>query len=522
MESRMSVPEAMPGLTAGAGAAPVAEGGAPRGAGALVVRNMLALVFSQFITTPVSMVVNAVLARSLGAADFGVIYFANTTLLVAFLFVEWGSQFLAGEVARSRARAGELFGAALLQRLAFAGLVLLVIPHVSSLLGYDERTRTVLLLCGARMAVGTIGTLCSAMFRGFEKLGWHARTAVFGNVLEASLLVPTLLLGGRLRAALIAQLVAASVTTLVQIALLLRLGMGRPQWKPRAIVGLLHGGLGFLVLDLVVRLQPYVDATFLSKLARPEAMGWYSAASRIVGVLLFPATTLAFAIYPTISRLWAEDRASYAALVRLALRAVAMVGVFAATGTALFADIPVNIIYGGERFGPAAANLRILAVYVVLVYASIVLGIAIAAAKRQLRYAVAQSLCVVVSLLLDPILIPRFERLAGNGGLGVSASVVIAEVAMVAAGVFLLPAGVVDRTLGTTLVRSLAAALGMGAVGFALRAFPFLALPLSVAAYACVLRALGGLDAETLELLRDVFRRKRRATPAVPKAGATG
>ena len=518
----MSVPEAMPDLRAGTGPAPVAEGGAPARAGALVARNMLALVFSQFITTPVSMVVNAVLARSLGAADFGIIYFANTTLLVAFLFVEWGSQFLAGEVARNRARAGELFGAAALQRLVFAGAVLLVIPHASSLLGHDESIKTVLLLCAGRMAVGTIGTLCSAIFRGFEKLGWHARTAVFGNVLEASVLIPTLLLGGRLRAALIAQLVAASVTTLVQIALLLRLGMGRPQWKPRVILGLLHGGLGFLLLDLVVRLQPYVDATFLSKLARPEAMGWYSAASRIVGVLLFPATTLSFAIYPTISRLWAEDRASYAALVRQALRAVAMVGFFAATGTALFAAIPVNILYGAERFGPAAGNLRILAVYVVLVYASIVLGIAIAAAKRQLRYAVAQSFCVVVSLILDPILIPRFERLAGNGGLGVSASVVVAEVAMVGAGLILLPAGVVDRTLGSTLARSLAAALGMAAVGFALRAFPFLALPLSVAAYACILRALGGLDAETLELLGDVFRRKRRTPPAAPQAGAAG
>src|SRR6267142_111001 len=214
------------------------QGGSPAHAGGLVARNTLALVCSQFITTPVSMVVNAVLARSLGAADFGIIYFANTTLLVAFLFVEWGSQFLAGEVARNRARAGELFGAAALQRLVFAGVVLLAIPQASALLGYDERIKTVLLLCGARMAVGSIGTLCSAIFRGFEKLGWHARTAVFGNVLEASLLVPTLLLGGRLRAALIAQLVAASVTTLVQIALLLRLGMGRPQWRPRLIPGL--------------------------------------------------------------------------------------------------------------------------------------------------------------------------------------------------------------------------------------------------------------------------------------------
>src|SRR5712671_3141564 len=493
---------------------------APARAGGLVARNMLALVFSQFVTTPVSIVVNAVLARSLGAADFGVIYFANTVLLVAFLFVEWGSQFLAGEVARNRSKAGELFGAAAAQRLAFSAIVLQLIPTASSLLGYDRRVEIVLLLCAGRMAIASIGSVCSAMYRGFERLSWNARTAVFANVLEASVLIPTLLLGGRLRAALVAQLVAASIATGVQIALVVRLGIGRPQFKPGAIPGLLRGGLGFLVLDLVLRLQPYIDANFLAKLARPEAMGWYSAANRIVGALLFPATTLSFAIYPTVSRLWAEDRQSFASLVRLALRAVAIVGIFAATGTALFAGIAVDVVYGGQRFGPAAGNLRILAVYVLLVYASIMLGIGIAAAGRQVVYAFAQSFCLVVSLVLDPILFPRFERSAGNGGLGVSTSVVIAEVAMVAAGVFILPRGVVDRSLAATVARASAAALGMASVGFALQALPYLAVTLSVAAYACILWALGGLDPEILDLLRGLLR--RRPPPAAAQTDATG
>ncbi len=515
----MTISTAGPAGTEPEGAAPL-EAPAPARAGALVARNMLALVFSQFVTTPVSIVVNAVLARSLGSADFGIIYFANTVLLVAFLFVEWGSQFLAGEVARNRSKAGELFGAAAAQRLAFSAIVLLLIPRASSLLGYDRRVEIVLLLCAGRMAIASIGSVCSAMYRGFERLSWNARTAVFANVLEASVLIPTLLLGGRLRAALVAQLVAAAVATGVQIALVVRLGIGRPQFKPGAIPGLLRGGFGFLVLDLVVRLQPYIDVSFLSKLARPEAMGWYSAANRIVGVLLFPATTLSFAIYPTITRLWIEDRPSYAALVRLGLRAIAIVGIFAATGTVLFAGIAVDIVYGEKRFGPAAGNLRILAVYVLLVYASIMLGISIAAAGRQVRYAFAQSFCLVVSLVLDPILISRFERSAGNGGLGVSTSVVIAEVAMVAAGLIILPRGVVDRSLAATVGRASAAALGMASVGFALRALPYLAVPLSVAAYACILWALGGLDPEILDLLRDVVRRKR--LPAAAQTDATG
>ena len=59
-------------------------------AGRLVGRNALALVASQFVTTPVSMVVNALLARTLGASNFGAVYLATTVLTLAFLFVEWG------------------------------------------------------------------------------------------------------------------------------------------------------------------------------------------------------------------------------------------------------------------------------------------------------------------------------------------------------------------------------------------------------------------------------------------------
>jgi O-antigen/teichoic acid export membrane protein len=488
-----------------------------------VARNTLALVFSQFVTTPVSMVVNAVLARSLGAADFGIIYFANTTLLVAFLFIEWGGQLvIAGDIARNRSRAGELFGAGLALRMGLTALLLLLIPRVSAIMGYDPRVQTVLMLCAARMGVGSIGTLCNAVFRGYEKLSWCARTTVFANVFEAAVLVPTLLMGGRLRAALIAQLVACSLSTGVQIALLIRLHIGRLRVRREALLGLLRAGLGFVVLDLVLRLQPYVDAHFLAKLARPEAMGWYSAASRIVGVLLFPATTLSYAIYPTISRLYAQDRPSYDALVRLALRAVMLIGLFAGTGAILFAHIAVDLIYSAERFAPATANLRILAVYIVLVYASIAVGISIAAANRQLPYAVAQSFCVVVALVLDPMLVPYFERVAGNGGLGVSTSVTVAEVAMVAAGLAILPRGVVDRSLLATFARALAAAIGMGAVGMALKSLPVLALPLSVATYAGVLWALGGLDREILDLLRNMIVRKRDAPAAVAQVGAAG
>jgi O-antigen/teichoic acid export membrane protein len=366
------------------------------------------------------------------------------------------------------------------------------------MMGYDAVVRTALTLCGIRLALASLGSLCSSVLRGFERLQWHARATVFANLIDAGLVIPTLLSGGGLRAALTAQVVAAAIALVVQVSLVMRLHIGRPRVE-RGVVAVL---LGFLLFDLVLKLQPYIDAAFLSRLAPQQTLGWYGAANRLVGVLIFPATTLSFALYPTLARLWKEDRATYDSMVRLGIRSVTVLGILAATGTVIFSEVIVSLVYGKEHYGPVAGNLSILAGYILLVYTSIVVGAGILAAGRQLRWALAQSFCLLVSLALDPLLIPRFQARFGNGSLGVCVSVVVAEVAMVFAALRILPKGPLESSLLRTLLRCLCAALGMVAVGLLLRPLPLVAIPATVATYLAMLWLQGELDPELRALVR--------------------
>lgn len=490
-----------------------AEGRSLRASG-LVARNMLALVFTYFITTPIAIVVNGVMARALGANDFGAIYLATTVLTIGFLLVEWGGQGqVAREVARDRSTAASILGTGLVARLTIVAALLILVPRIADLMGYDQTVRTALFLCGIRLALVNLGSLCSAIVRGFEKVNWHARAVVFGAVADAALVLPTLLLGGGLREALMAQIAAAAVTFGLHVFLVMSLRVGRPRIEAGALRLLFGGGLGFLLLDVVLKAQPYIDASFLSSLAPHETLGWYSAASRIVGVLIFPSTTLTYALYPTLARLWNDDVPTYQTLTRLALRTVTILGVLAACGTVIFSELAVGLIYGKEGFAPAAETLAVLAAYVLLVYSSIVLGAAIGAAGRQLRWAAAQSLCPIISVLLDPILIPWFQLHHHNGALGVAVSVVVAELVMIPCGLMLLPGGVLDRTLLRSLGRSLLAALVTGAIGHQLRAVPVLAIPVMLGAYFGVLWALRELDAEVFALLRRLLLTKAQGEP---------
>lgn len=481
---------------------------------------MLALVFSQLVTTPVSVVVQALIARRLGAGPFGAIYFATTALGVWYLFVEWGGHAqVAAEVARDRRAAGRLFASGMLLRVAFATAVVVVIPAFGRWMQYDADVLLALSLVSLKLALQGLGALCLAVIRGFERVHWQARSQVFGNLAEAALVVVSLFLGGGLQEVLIAQVIAAAVTLAIQVWMVVRLQIGawRPDWLTAQ--NILRGGFSFLILDVVVRLQPFIDAAFLDRLAPPEALGWHSAASRISGVLIFPALTLNFALYPTLARLWTTDRATYSSLVRLGLRTVAIIGILAGTGTALFAPLVVGSIYGAT-FSPAADSLSVLSVFIVLVYGSIVLGPSIAAAGRQWWWCGAQSLCLVVSALLDPILIPWAQQRFGNGSLGVSISVSIAEVAMVACGLLIVPRGVVNSALGRTLARCLFAAAASAATGWLLRELPFVALPATVVVYLGVLWLQRELDPDLLVLAPPWLARLLR--PLTARAAAAG
>lgn len=475
----------------------------------LVAMNTIALVLSQFVTTPVSIAVNAMLARKLGATDFGAIYLATTVLTVGYLVVEWGGQSkVVVELARDRSLASEVIGTGLLLRVLFVGGLLALIPRIADLMGYDGTVRVALWLCGIKLGLTSLGNLCGSVMRGFERVSWQARATVFANLIDAALVIPTLYLGGGLRQALTAQAVAAGLALVVQLWLVARLKPGRPTIRRDALRRLLGGGLSFLILDLILKLQPYIDAQFLSRMAPAAALGWYGAASRMVGVLIFPCTTLTAALYPTIARLWREDRSAYDAMVRLGLRTVAILGIFAATGTAIFSDLLVDLIYGKALFAMAAGDLRVLAGYILIVYSSIVLSVSLIAAGRQMIWAGAQSFCLLVSVALDPILIPYFEARYGNGGLGVCVSVVLAEIAMLTAGLRLLPAGVLDGSLAKTALHCALGAVATAAVCVPLREIPLLAAPTSVAIYFGTLWLLKELNADTISMVRTVLAAK--------------
>lgn len=481
----------------------------------LVLRNTMFLVVAQIVATPLSLLVNVVAARTLGPDDFGQIYLAMTFAAFAFLFVEWGqTATLTAMVVKERPRAGEILASGLGLRACLLPAVVIGLFGICWLLGYPRSFLVVLGLVLLTAMCTTVSTACQDVFRGFERTDLGATSYVAWQLLTAAVVVPTLLLGGRLHAFLLAQAGCALIGALVLLRCLALVGITGVRPRRQTIKVLLATGTTFLVFNLVLALQTNIDAVFLSKLASAESIGWNAAARKLVGLLTFPATALIGALYPTLCRLHLDDAGAFGATARSALRMTVLAAMPVALGCALFPGIGIDL-FGGRSYGPAQDNLRIMAVYVLLMYISMPTGATLVACGRQRAWTIVQFACVVVSVIFDPLLIPWFQNHTGNGGLGVCVTTVGSEVLMVAGGLWLLPRGVLDRSLGRTFGAVVLAGAAMAAIAWALSGIhPYLAATLAVLGYAVCIGATGEVDRAQLATLKSLLKKKT--------AGASG
>ncbi|HYQ17769.1 MAG TPA: flippase [Polyangiaceae bacterium] len=472
----------------------------------LILRNTLITVGSQVLGTPLAVFVSAVTARYLGAADFGQMYVAWMIVCFGFLLVEWGQGgVLPATIAQDRSVAGSLLGTALTWRLIATFVTYGVLAFGCWLLHYSHDFQVILALVVLQCGFQSLSNGCQDAIRGFERTDIGAYAQVGMQLLTLFIVVPTVVLGGQVRGVLLAQAAASAIVLIFVFSALRRVGVGRLRVDWETVKSLALRGRPFLVLGFAMTLQPNIDAVMLSKLSPETVVGWHAVTRRLIMPLILPAALLIGAMYPTLSRLYAEDKAQYVDTARASMRGTTLLAVPVALACGLYNDVGIAI-FSKAGYSRAGENLQVMAVFLFLLYFSMPLGTSIMAAGRQKAWAVAQFVCVLVSAVLDPILIPWFQRHNGNGGLGVCVAAVISEVLMVASGWWIAERGIFDRALGLNLLRT----LGAGAIMFVVARLlgflnSFIAAPIALLSYAGGLWVLGGLGRDQIESLRQAM-----------------
>lgn len=477
--------------------------------GTTVLKNTALFLGAQVLVAPLSLVTSVLVVRGLGPTELGLQYLASTFVGFAVQFAEWGqSAPLTAAVARDRAGSGGWVSSGIAGRLLGLSLAGPCMLGVAALFGREDRLLLVAALAFVAAALGLLSAACADAIRGLERADVAAASWVALQLTTTCSTLLVLALGGRLLQLLIVSIAIQGVALLVSLWLLRRLGVAGGNATRAAMRKLWVEGAPFVTFGLILALQPNVEAFVMSRVASPEAIGWYASARRLLGPLSVPAAALVSALYPTLCRLTpAGDE--FLAVARAALGNVALVAMPLALGCAFFPDIP-TLVFGREKFAGAEPVIRLFGPLLLLLYVTMPVGSCLAASGRQRAWTAVQLGSVVVSLFACPLLTAYFQTQVANGGVGAALAAILNELFTLVGALWIAPRGLLTRSLAKKLAAVALAGLGMALAAWSCAKLgPWIAAPLAVLAYGICALATGALGARERSAVRALVLRRR-------------
>jgi O-antigen/teichoic acid export membrane protein len=283
-------------------------------------------------------------------------------------------------------------------------------------------------------------------------------------------------------------------------------------WK-----NVLVGGFPFFILAALTIFYGTIDIPLLQAFAGDEEVGWYGLAYRWVSMPAFFAASVSLAFFPALSVEGVRPNDSFARLANRALYVVAFVAMPAGLGIALIANDFLTLLYGSE-FEQAVPLMQLLALHIPIVGLDMVLGTIVVASDRQRQWVMISVAAAIMNPALNLAAIPFAARRFDNGAIGAAGVTVLTEVLIMLAALRLRPAGVLDRSTATLLVRILAASLTMAPVLLALADSPLAVRILAGAlTFGVASLALGAISVREIRGFGTAFLHRRHPqTSTVP------
>jgi len=280
--------------------------------------------------------------------------------------------------------------------------------------------------------------------------------------------------------------------------------LGAIQWP--FIKALTRQASTFALITVCVIIYWNVDGIMLEAMRSKEEVGYYSAAYRFLLLSLVLVDSFVNSLFPVMSNFFKLSGASFEMACRKSLRMLGMVTLPVAVALSLLAE-KIIVLFYGAAYLPAVQVLQILIWALVPYGISQIFAYALVASNNQKIDLLVNAVSMVLNILLNFMLIPRFGFMGATVATLIS---IIIYVALQIPFVFRKLITLEYKALIGSLIRMALAALVMGIFVFLLRHINLLAvLPLSFLIYAVSAYAFGVVSASDQAI---IFRLIKKTT----------
>ena len=174
---------------------------------------------------------------------------------------------------------------------------------------------------------------------------------------------------------------------------------------------------------IMIRIYYNLDSVMLSFMKNDEIVGWYSAAYKIILAILTVGGFYYTAIFPIMSNLYKTSIEQLKKLLEVSLSLIILIIVPLLLIVMLSAKHFIIFIYG-PQYAKSVVIFQILLCSIVIIFISSIFGWCLLGCNRQKYYMASVTVGAVTNIILNFLLIPRFEMV------GAAVATVIAELAV--------------------------------------------------------------------------------------------
>jgi O-antigen/teichoic acid export membrane protein len=397
--------------------------GTPTGGARRILLNASYRSFADLGGKVASFVLYVVMARRLGASEYGVFTFALSYVTIVTVLGDFGQDLiLTREVSRDHGRLRRYFANTLVLKLVLAvpalGLAILVLLPFAT-----AQTIEVTALLGMAVVLELLAKTSFATCQAFEQLWLVPLVIVPQRFLTAGFGILALLLGADVVVVAAIYLASALVGLVLAFYLLFRrivrpdVAVSTAVWRPLMLAAV---PLGVATVASLVLFR--VDTVMLAAFKPASVVGNYGAAYRLLESTLFVSWAVGAAVFPVFSRLARDTQPPVRLLFQKSLKLLIACTLPLAAGTAILAAPLIDALYGTQYQGAVTA-LRLLAPALALYPLSYLAGQLLVSQGRQRVLTAAYVLIAAENILLNFILIPTLSL--NGAALGTSVSQIL-------------------------------------------------------------------------------------------------
>jgi len=480
-------------------------------------RNFRFLASSQLITWTMTLLWTLVVPRALGPTGLGTIMTAWAVTGILGVILGLGTRnYLVRESVIKPDAAPQLIGTALVLRVVLSPLIFGAALVYGQVDGWDRDAMIVLLLAAAATVFVQIAEPLQAGFQSTERMEYLAYSDIISKSGQGLVGIVVVLIGfGTIG---VTACWAAMTGLVVLLDLYWLRGVVRLDLRTnvRRMVAIAKASVPYWAFGLFFMIYLWIDFVMLSLLTTDEVVGWYSVPTRLFQTLMFLPVVVATAWLPHFVRGFEEGDDKLKDAARQPVELVLLLSLPIAALTVAAADPAIHLLYGDD-YANSVPVMAILGLCIPAMYMNIMLSQVLIAMNRQTTWTWVMAVTTIINPLFNLALIPFTQHHYGNGAIGAAISLLLTEIVVVAAGVWLIGRKVFDGgTARRTVLGALAAAAAWAAAYATGGMVGWIAsLVIAVFVYVGAAALLRVFTAGEVQLIRNAIRRVAGRLPVL-------